>query len=398
MTNDEILQNISGALSLFADRASAVLQQAGVSILDTEEDSFLIDDLMNFFPMDKVDVNAGTYDQYLIDLRKTVVDNYECGNYQVAYFYAHLIFMSYAYYSIELAYSVWPDKVKDQYDLLNAYGTRNKPAIQNHSNTYAFSKIPEKEIFKVFYAIGLDVQFIQQLSSYVEKRDDYAHATGEGNISVEVFNSNISNIQRNMERLFSLFTPYLKKIYVDFLLSAYTVTYSEVKSQIADYILDHSFSIRDLDYLCNLGISDIRNENEEFRDNYRFIRKVHCAFIEYCIEELGLAEPGIYESLRNEAYLHYCYKGNAKGYVEDVLGISEYQCAKDGGEFPVYSCPECGEKQLVHDADAQRYHCFACDENYTDDDLVFCERCGALMRRNGEPVVCETCIKDMEKE
>lgn len=56
--------------------------------------------LTGFFPMDKVDWEAGTYDQYLYDLIKTVLDNYAAGNYQVSYFYAHLIFMSYVYYSV----------------------------------------------------------------------------------------------------------------------------------------------------------------------------------------------------------------------------------------------------------------------------------------------------------
>lgn len=348
--------------------------------------------------MDKVDWNAGTYDQYLFDLQKTVVDNYECGNYQVAYFYAHLIFMSYTYYSIELAYSIWPDKIKDQYDLLNAYASRNKPKIQNHSSTYSFSKIPEKEIFKVFYSIGLDVQFIQQLSSYVENRDDYAHATGEGNIDSETFLAYTSTIRSNMVRIFTLFIPYLKQNYIDFLLNSYSLSFSEVESIIKDYILDQSFSVKDIEFFCNLGISNIRNETVAFRDNYRHIRKIHCVFIEYCMENFDVTAPEAYKSLRDEAYLQYRYKGNADEYVENELGINRYRCVKSGGEFPVYECPECEEEQLVFDAEKERYHCFSCDRNFTTEEISFCERCGSLMQRNDDFPICQMCIADIESE
>lgn len=250
--------------------------------LDT---SFLLE-LMYYFPIEKTRISTGSYDPYLYDLEKTVIDNYGAGNYQVVYFHAHLIFMSYAYYCIESAYSLWPDKVKDQYDLLNAYSSRNKPKIYDHNhNTYAFSKIPEKEIFKVFYAIGLDVQFIQQLSSYVEKRNDYAHATGEGNINVETLISNITTIKKNMDKIFSLFTPHLKQIYKDFLLDSYATPQADLESKIADYIDDQSFSVNDLHSLCNLGISNFRNEDKDFSDNYRHIKNVHNAFKRYCAEQ-----------------------------------------------------------------------------------------------------------------
>ncbi|MGN9098158.1 hypothetical protein [Flintibacter porci] len=61
---------------------------------DEFDPSFLVR-LLEYFPTDKVDIGNESYDQYLYDLEKTVVDNYEKGNYQVSFFYAHLVFMSY---------------------------------------------------------------------------------------------------------------------------------------------------------------------------------------------------------------------------------------------------------------------------------------------------------------
>ncbi|MBO4870249.1 MAG: hypothetical protein J5585_11115 [Clostridia bacterium] len=362
-------------------------------IFNDELDTDFLLELLYFFPIDKTYISTGSYDQYLYDLEKTVIDNYDSGNYQVSFFYAHLIFMSYAYYCLELAYSIWPDRIKDQYDLLNAYGSRNKPNIEHHENTYSFSKIPEKEIFKVFYAIGLDVQFIQQLSGYVDKRDDYAHASGEGNLSEQAFRQNIKTIIGNMNTLRDLFLPYLKSLYIEFMLERLDVDYDVVTDNFNDFVFDNSLSICDLDYLCHLGVKNLQESNETLKTNYQATRNIHCAFIEYCNDNDGIALPDGYPSLRNEKYLFYRYKNHAKEFIENELGINEYRCVKDGGEFPLYECPECRDEQLVFDAERGKYHCFSCGHNFTDEDLSFCERCGRLMYNKGEPI-CDNCIRD----
>ncbi len=389
MRNEVIIKNISSAVSAFANSIEHIMKIPDKS-QNVEYPDFA-NEFLHYFPLDKINQAAGTYDQYLLDLQKTIIDNYQTGNYQVSYFYAHLIFMSYTYYSVELAYSVWPEKVKDQYDLLNAYATRDKPSLQNHSNTYVFSKIPEKEIFKVFYAIGMDVQYIQQLSEYVGKRDNYAHATGEGNINAETLEQNVQTIKRSMEKIHDLFLPYLKESYVHFLLDTFTLPYDDAQDKIADYILEKNFSLRDIEFMCNFGISNVRRENGSFLRNYRHIKKIHCAFIEYCIENEGVEPPTSYKSLRDDAYLLYRYKNKAADYVENELGVSAYRCGKEGGEFPVYECPDCGEEQLAYDADSHKYHCFACDSNFNDNELSFCSDCGSIMR-SSEIELCPNCI------
>lgn len=153
-------------------------------------------------------------------------------------------------------------------------------------------------------------------------------------------------------------------------------------------------SLWDLKYLCNLGISGIRNENEEFKSKYRFIKKVHCAFIEYCMESMGIDPPSSYTDLRDEAYLYYKYQDNAVEYVENELGISAYECGKESVEFPVYECLECGAEQLVHDAKAQKCHCFSCGEDFDESTITFCDRCGAIMKNN-EIDICPNCIENM---
>lgn len=267
-----------------------------------------VDKLLAFFPVDKVDWAAGTYDQYLFDLQKTVMDNYEKGNYQVSYFYAHLIFMSYVYYSVERTYQFKPDRTKDVFYPINAYrGREDKPNIETYQSIYEFSKIPEKEIFKVFYIMGMDEMEIKALSSYISNRDDYAHATGEGNISEEALEQNIKSIIGNMQSLHKIFQKELKNIFINFLLSNAENSYDNVVGNIEILIADNTLSTSDLLYLCNVGIRSVRNENEEFNQKYKLIKNVKRAFIEYCKDNYGFYDSKNNDSLFSEQYLYWRY-------------------------------------------------------------------------------------------
>lgn len=364
-------------------------------LYDEECDTTFLVHLLEYFPTDKVDIGSGTYDQYLYDLEKTVVDNYEKGNYQVSFFYAHLIFMSYTYYCVDHAYQINPERMKDIFYPINAYGgRRDKPDIERHTSVYDFSKIPEKEIFKVFRVLEMEDEKIKGLSKYISDRDDYAHATGQGNISVEALAQNIRTITQHMETLHESFKRPLKDIYINYLLSHCEIEYSVVIDGVYDFITDNMLSLHDLEYLCHLGISGIRDENEEFKRNYRFVKKIHCTFIEYCMENMGIDTPSNYTDLRDASYLYYKYQDDAKNYVEDELGLSAYECGKDGVEFPVYECLECGREQLAHDLEAPKYHCFSCGEDFDESIITFCSRCGAIMKDN-EMGICLNCIENI---
>ncbi len=383
-----------GNMPIKAFTAETFKQELDNAFLPLDENydvSFLME-LLNYFPMDKIYISVGSYDQYLYDLQKTVIDNYEKGNYQVSQFYAHLIFMSYVYYCVERAYHLRPERMKDVFYPINSYhGRDDKPDIENYRSIYEFSKIPEKDIFKVFRIMGMEDQQIRELSSYISGRDKFAHATGEGNISEDALIQNIRTIKGNMESLHKVFIPDLKALYVQYLLHHTDSTYEVVWDNVYDFTANNSMSLSDVSYLCNLGISGIRDENEEFKEKYRYVKKVHCAFIEYCIENMGTSTPNSFTDLRNESYLFWRYENDASGYVENELGISAYRCAKDGVDFPVYDCPDCGAHQLAYDVESGKAHCFACETDFNSGELSFCDSCGSIMRCN-EINMCDNCI------
>ncbi|WP_369297403.1 hypothetical protein [uncultured Neglectibacter sp.] len=362
-------------------------------VFDDEIDTTFLIELLYYFPIDKTYISTGSYDQYLYDLEKTVIDNYESGNYQVSYFYAHLIFMSYVYYCVEKAYQFEPERMKDIFYPINSYrGRDDKPDIENFGSVYEFSKIPEKDIFKVFHVMGMEDRIIREFSKYVSSRDDYAHATGHGNLSEEEYRRNIENVIGNMSTLHKLFLPHIEKLYINFMLERLDCEYDIVMDNFNDFIFDNALSINDIDYLCHLGIGKLQDSNATLKNEYQATRNIHCTFIEFCKKNDGIEPPEGYTSLRNDKYLFYRYKGHADDYIENELGISAYRCVKDGGEFPVYECPECGETQLAYDAENEKFHCFSCDEDFTPDDISFCERCGSIMRRNDDMGICQNCI------
>lgn len=96
----------------------------------------------------------------------------------------------------------------------------------------------------------------------------------------------------------------------------------------------------------------------------------------------------------------------ATSYVEAVLGMSSYVIGKEGGDWPVYDCPECWTEALVEgvktkallespDPHAQEraywWGCFACGHLATVDELIQCERCGRL---TGHPI-CPDCVASL---
>ena len=355
----------------------------------TDYDDFMLG-LMNYFPIDKIDINSGSYDQYLYDLQKTVADNYKNGNYQVSFFYSHLIFMSYVYYCVEKAHLLFPERMRDIYYPMNTYAGRNdKPDIDNYASVYYFSKFPEKEIFKIFHIIGMDDDTIKRLARYISDRDDYAHATGKGNISDETLKGDIKTVYANMDAVHDAFCVILKQMYIDLLLKQYEELHINAIVAISEFIMDNSLSVEDIYYLCNMGISGIRDENEEFKNHYHQIKKVHCAFIDYCMEIYEIEQPEHFSTLKDNAYIHYKFEDAAKQFINQELGSSE---------FPLYECPDCDEEQLVYVSEIDKYHCFHCDTDFSSEEISFCTECDIPMK-NAESCVCDACLKEkMEKD
>jgi len=76
----------------------------------------------------------------------------------------------------------------------------------------------------------------------------------------------------------------------------------------------------------------------------------------------------------------------AKDYVEDVLGISHYATVKDGGDWPISHCGECGTEALVD---------FGPQDDPSGGLAALCFQCGNELHHNpyGVPGGATHCLK-----
>jgi len=100
----------------------------------------------------------------------------------------------------------------------------------------------------------------------------------------------------------------------------------------------------------------------------------------------------------------------AQEYVSVVLGLSSYVVIKDGGEWPVYSCMECGAEALVDGIHAvtlsgagsatiaaePSWACFECAYVGSADQFSWCTHCGGVMGNDPDGMsVCADCFENI---
>lgn len=107
----------------------------------------------------------------------------------------------------------------------------------------------------------------------------------------------------------------------------------------------------------------------------------------------------------------------ADEYASTLESSSRYQSIKEGGEWPVYTCPACSEFSLVEGIRQARpglataagspretempvhWGCFACGMTATRFDIDFCSRCGEPTTTSDDTMpICETCWSDALNE
>ena len=352
--------------------------------------------MLEYLPEEFTDETEGKYIDALMLATET---SYENGLYQFAYIQYHMLFMTAVYYAL-LKVSIFHEEELDAalyYLLKDRCSEFQSESNKKSGKLYfgSFAKISESDVFMLFRTVGLDSNLLGELQKLVQERNRYAHANGQLQLtSVELFMEALSKYNTLIERVVGL----LKNDLIEFYKKAICDpefcdpeirSYFDPDEQIVqEFIKKYSISRTELNWLRKIPLADF-----DGCEGSTEIKTLHCALIHYYRE---LTQDDYHPF--DDPYVLYKYKNNAVGFIESELGISAYECGKEGGEFPVYSCPECGEEQLAYDAENNRFHCFACDSDYTDKDLTFCERCGSLMRRNGETTICQNCVDNLQSE
>ena len=93
------------------------------------------------------------------------------------------------------------------------------------------------------------------------------------------------------------------------------------------------------------------------------------------------------------------YKDNAKSYLEEVIGKNEYVEVTQGGEFKIYSCPNCGSKQFVqYDCDNTDFVCLHCGIIEEISNFNLCSECGEPFKNDDvTECFCDECSMSIFK-
>lgn len=86
----------------------------------------------------------------------------------------------------------------------------------------------------------------------------------------------------------------------------------------------------------------------------------------------------------------------AEDFVFQILGISQYD-TKDGAEYPVYECSECGADSLVHsrlEDEVFGWLCFSCGTEWSEQEKAYCDTCGHPYSKSEHDIgMCSNCIE-----
>lgn len=352
--------------------------------------------MLEYLPEEYTDESEEKYIDAVMQAAQT---SYETGLYQFAYVQYHMLFMSAVYYAL-LKISIFHEEelnkalfflLRDRYS--DFWSESNKKAGKLYFGSFAI--INESDVFMLLRVAGLGNDLLGELQKLVRERNRYAHANGQLQLTsdelfMKALNSYNSNIQKVVELLKSDLIVFYKKTICDpFFYDPDIRAYLDPDEQIIqEFIKEYSLSRAELNWLRKIRLSDFDGCKGEAE-----IKTLHGALIHY-YRELTQDDYQPFD----DPYIRFKYKDNAAEFVERELEISAYEREKHGEEFPVYECPECGVEQLVYDENTHRYFCFACDQNYTDEEIAFCERCGSIMLRNEDVDICPSCIEDMMRE
>ena len=127
------------------------------------------------------------------------------------------------------------------------------------------------------------------------------------------------------------------------------------------------------------------------------LAKAYSAIVEcsLCLEEAMHFDDG-------HAKCEFCQfttdgENAADMFATSIFGLSEYRVVKQGGEWPVHQCPECGQNSFLEGVASEMPHttrwvCFSCGTEANDDEVWRCSRCyEPVTTKDGPYAFCDVC-------
>lgn len=98
----------------------------------------------------------------------------------------------------------------------------------------------------------------------------------------------------------------------------------------------------------------------------------------------------------NRCHCYFCNyidsgENVSRKYLSKILHLEEYSIVRNGGEYPLFTCPDCGKDSFVKINNS--YVCFSCRMMYNEDEIRKCEECGVLYTcyNKYDEGLCDSC-------
>lgn len=241
-----------------------------------------LEEILEYLPIDPTDSeDVATYVENISDL---ISVNYRYGQYQFAYFGLHLLYMTYIYCTVWKISMILPDRYRDSVVFARPYQGAECD-LYNIKSIFQYSKIPEKELPKIFSIINLDNAQIGLIRSLVDIRDNMAHASGRFEIITdEVFDSKANSIYNSIINVRNCMETYIRcwfeSILTRYCDGSYDADYDDIADIITtEMVQNFSLSVNEL-LICNT--MSVRGLEINTRGNREKLRRFKAELEQYC--------------------------------------------------------------------------------------------------------------------
>lgn len=216
-------------------------------------------ELANYLPFSFKTPNEQSYVEFLWDAFQS---NYEHGKYQFAFLAYHMLTMCFVYFNI---WQIKQNKPKDFEMGLIGFGKDIEKDFLVASSPFAFSKVNESTILRLFRLIQCDNSKIGTYTKLVKDRNDTAHSNGNIYFSTkEELNTKITEILRVVAEIQTHSKPVIDHCYRDFLLRSHDPEereYPEPANQIREVLIHQNYlSQKDIEICLAHDLAPLRAE------------------------------------------------------------------------------------------------------------------------------------------
>ena len=252
-----------------------------------------LQNVLYFLPFDSGDED--NIQDYIREITKLIIINYQNGQYQFAYFGLHLLYMTYIYCTIWKISQIEPERYKDAILFARSYNGREKDLnIEEVNSIFDYSLIPETDIAKLFGIIDLNKSQILNVRSIVSSRNIMAHASGKFDILNETaFDVKSNNVITSIKNIHKSMELSIRKWYSNILLcycSGKYQDYSEPKDIVKEQMIQNfKLSVNEL-LICNqMSIKSLVKEYHDEKGYQYRLKKFKSAMKNYC-QDMGFIE------------------------------------------------------------------------------------------------------------